>query len=144
MINLFLVATGGAAGAILRFLVTTLLKTYTYNTFYSTLVVNIIGSFLIGYLIYDGIHFYTHHATPKNKVGKYIRKMHLIHHVRDDVMFGPVTSSAAAAKQKAKTSGSTRDASKGYCDLLLICLRGMKSIFDSIFNINKSQVLNFT
>ena len=54
MINLFLVATGGAAGAILRFLVTTLLKTYTYNTFYSTLVVNIIGSFLIGYLISFG------------------------------------------------------------------------------------------
>jgi len=46
------------------------------------------ASFLVGYLLYDEIHFYTHHANPKTKIGKYLRKMHLIHHVRDDIMFG--------------------------------------------------------
>ena len=46
------------------------------------------SSFIIGYLMYDGAHFYTHHAKPKTRVGKYLRKMHLIHHVRDDIIFG--------------------------------------------------------
>lgn len=46
------------------------------------------ASFLIGYLLYDGIHYYTHHARPKHKLGKYLKKIHLIHHVHDDVMFG--------------------------------------------------------
>ena len=46
------------------------------------------AAFLIGYLLYDGIHYYTHHAKPKNKLGKYLRRVHLIHHVHDDVMFG--------------------------------------------------------
>lgn len=46
------------------------------------------AGFLIGYLCYDGIHYYTHHAKPKNKLGKYLRRIHLVHHVHDDVMFG--------------------------------------------------------
>ncbi len=54
MFNLILVASGGAAGAILRFCISHLLKYYFYSGFYSTLFVNIIGSFLIGYLISTG------------------------------------------------------------------------------------------
>jgi sterol desaturase/sphingolipid hydroxylase (fatty acid hydroxylase superfamily) len=46
------------------------------------------GGFLIGYLCYDGIHYYTHHAKPKNKVGKYLRRVHLVHHVHSDMMYG--------------------------------------------------------
>jgi len=46
------------------------------------------GGFLVGYLCYDGIHYYTHHGKPKNKIGKYLRKVHLVHHVHDDSMFG--------------------------------------------------------
>jgi len=46
------------------------------------------ASFLIGYLLYDGIHYYTHHARPKTKLGKYLKRIHLIHHVHDGVMFG--------------------------------------------------------
>jgi len=46
------------------------------------------AAFLIGYLLYDGIHYYTHHAKPKNALGKYLRRVHLVHHVHDDVMFG--------------------------------------------------------
>ena len=51
MINLFLVASGGATGAILRYSLSIFMKFYFYNSFYATLFVNIIGSFLIGYLI---------------------------------------------------------------------------------------------
>ncbi len=51
MLNLFLVASGGAAGALLRFLFGSLIRYYSYNSFYATLIINILGSFLIGYLI---------------------------------------------------------------------------------------------
>ena len=51
MFQFFLVFSGGAIGALCRFTFSNLLKTYLYNSFYSTLFVNILGSFLIGYLI---------------------------------------------------------------------------------------------
>ena len=46
------------------------------------------GGFLIGYLCYDGIHYFTHDGKPKSKIGKYLRKVHLVHHVHSDMMFG--------------------------------------------------------
>ena len=51
MLNIILVATGGAAGAILRYILTNLSKTVFMSSVYGTLTVNIIGCFLIGYLI---------------------------------------------------------------------------------------------
>ena len=51
MLNIILVATGGATGAILRYFLTNLNKTVFISSVYGTLTVNIIGSFLIGYLI---------------------------------------------------------------------------------------------
>ncbi|MFT4623667.1 MAG: dihydroceramide fatty acyl 2-hydroxylase [Myxococcota bacterium] len=35
-----------------------------------------------GYLAYDWMHYYTHHAIPKNRVGKFMRKFHIEHHFR--------------------------------------------------------------
>ncbi len=46
-----LVATGGALGAVLRYLLTLISKTLFVTSIYGTISVNIIGSFLIGYLI---------------------------------------------------------------------------------------------
>ena len=51
MFNLILVATGGALGAVLRYLLTNFSKTLFVSTIYGTISVNIIGSFLIGYFI---------------------------------------------------------------------------------------------
>ena len=51
MFNIILVATGGATGAILRFIFTNFSKTLFTSSIYGTLSVNILGSFLIGYLI---------------------------------------------------------------------------------------------
>ena len=51
MINLIFVATGGATGAILRYILTNLSKTIFTSSIYGTLTVNIIGCFLIGYLV---------------------------------------------------------------------------------------------
>ena len=36
--------------------------------------------FIIGYLIYDYIHYATHHFPMKNPVAKYLRRHHLKHH----------------------------------------------------------------
>jgi len=55
LFNLILVATGGATGAVLRFILTNLSKYLFASNVYGTLSVNILGSFLIGYLITSNI-----------------------------------------------------------------------------------------
>ena len=45
------VATGGATGAVLRYILTSFSKNLFTSSIYGTLSVNILGSFLIGYLI---------------------------------------------------------------------------------------------
>tara|TARA_Y100000590_G_scaffold343510_1_gene392514 strand:+ start:335 stop:709 length:375 start_codon:yes stop_codon:yes gene_type:complete len=49
--NLFLVAFGGALGASLRYATSLIFNNFFYYTFFGTLFVNILGSFLIGLLI---------------------------------------------------------------------------------------------
>lgn len=45
--------------------------------------------FVAGYLAYDMVHYYTHHATPTTKLGLTLRRLHLMHHFRDhDKGFG--------------------------------------------------------
>ena len=51
MFPIFLVASGGAVGALLRYLINLFAKTYVTQSFFITLCINIIGSFLIGYII---------------------------------------------------------------------------------------------
>tara|TARA_B100001029_G_scaffold163350_1_gene153397 strand:- start:714 stop:1082 length:369 start_codon:yes stop_codon:yes gene_type:complete len=51
LFNIFLVATGGAAGAVLRYILTNFSKNIFSSSIYGTFSVNILGSFLIGYLI---------------------------------------------------------------------------------------------
>ena len=50
-----LVATGGALGAALRYLLANIIKSFFISSIYGTVSVNIIGSFLIGYLISSDI-----------------------------------------------------------------------------------------
>jgi len=38
------------------------------------------GGFVVGYLAYDYIHFYTHFARPKTALGRGLRRRHLQHH----------------------------------------------------------------
>jgi sterol desaturase/sphingolipid hydroxylase (fatty acid hydroxylase superfamily) len=38
------------------------------------------GGFVIGYLAYDYVHFYTHFARPRTRVGRGLRRRHLQHH----------------------------------------------------------------
>ena len=38
------------------------------------------SGFIVGYLAYDYIHYYTHFARPKNAIGKALRRRHMMHH----------------------------------------------------------------
>ena len=55
MFNIILVATGGATGAVLRFILTNISKTLFESSIYGTISVNIIGSFFIGYFITSNV-----------------------------------------------------------------------------------------
>lgn len=41
--------------------------------------------FIVGYLIYDYIHYATHHFSMKSPVAKYLRRYHLKHHYSGEV-----------------------------------------------------------
>jgi dihydroceramide fatty acyl 2-hydroxylase len=40
--------------------------------------------FFAGYLAYDMIHYAVHHRRPKNRVGRWLRELHMRHHFEDD------------------------------------------------------------
>ena len=44
----------------------------------------IAAGFLFGYIIYDEIHYALHHHTPKTRLGKRLRELHMRHHFQDD------------------------------------------------------------
>jgi sterol desaturase/sphingolipid hydroxylase (fatty acid hydroxylase superfamily) len=41
------------------------------------------AGFVVGYLFYDGTHFYVHHFVPSTRWGKFLRRHHLTHHFAD-------------------------------------------------------------
>ncbi len=41
---------------------------------------SLFAGFMIGYMIYDYIHFATHHFTPRTKFGKFTKENHMKHH----------------------------------------------------------------
>jgi sterol desaturase/sphingolipid hydroxylase (fatty acid hydroxylase superfamily) len=36
--------------------------------------------FGVGYLLYDGIHYFTHHLPAKSRIGKFLKRYHMVHH----------------------------------------------------------------
>jgi dihydroceramide fatty acyl 2-hydroxylase len=41
------------------------------------------AGFTIGYLFYDGTHYYVHHFIPSTRWGKFLRRHHMTHHHAD-------------------------------------------------------------
>lgn len=41
------------------------------------------AGFIIGYVIYDEIHFHIHHRPPRTKIEATLRRLHMLHHFRD-------------------------------------------------------------
>jgi len=66
------------------------------------------AGFVIGYLFYDGTHYFVHHFVPTTRWGKLLRRHHLTHHHADhdggfgvstplwDVMFRSMPSKRSA------------------------------------------------
>ena len=46
---------------------------------------------LAGYIVYDMTHFYTHHAKPRTRWGKFLKAYHLAHHHRYSARMWGVT-----------------------------------------------------
>jgi sterol desaturase/sphingolipid hydroxylase (fatty acid hydroxylase superfamily) len=44
------------------------------------------AGFYLGYVLYDTVHFALHHATPKGRVGRRLRELHMRHHFEDDTV----------------------------------------------------------
>ncbi len=44
----------------------------------------VVAGFFIGYMIYDEMHYALHHHTPRSRVGKRMRELHMRHHFQDD------------------------------------------------------------
>ncbi|MET9550065.1 sterol desaturase family protein [Streptomyces sp. NPDC006627] len=42
------------------------------------------AGFLTGYLAYEMVHFHVHHHRPSTKLGRSLRRGHLLHHFQDD------------------------------------------------------------
>jgi dihydroceramide fatty acyl 2-hydroxylase len=42
------------------------------------------AGFFGGYLLYDMTHYHLHHHTPRTRVGKLVRELHMRHHFEDD------------------------------------------------------------
>ncbi len=42
-----------------------------------------LAGFITGYVIYDCVHFWTHHSQPRTKFGLFVRRLHMLHHFRD-------------------------------------------------------------
>ncbi len=50
------------------------------------------AGFVVGYLFYDGSHYYVHHFIPTGRWGKFLRRPHMTHHHADhDGGFGVST-----------------------------------------------------
>jgi dihydroceramide fatty acyl 2-hydroxylase len=43
----------------------------------------VLMGFILGYLSYDMVHYYVHHAEPKTRLGLTLRRLHMLHHFRD-------------------------------------------------------------
>ena len=42
-----------------------------------------LAGFMTGYVIYDCVHYWTHHGQPKSALGRHVRRLHMLHHFRD-------------------------------------------------------------
>ena len=42
-----------------------------------------LAGFITGYVIYDSVHYWTHHGKPKSRFAQQVRRLHMLHHFRD-------------------------------------------------------------
>jgi sterol desaturase/sphingolipid hydroxylase (fatty acid hydroxylase superfamily) len=60
-----------------------LFYTIFHFTFGDTFGMPFFCGFGLGYLMYDGVHYAVHHFKQTTRIGKYVKKHHMIHHHAD-------------------------------------------------------------
>ncbi|MBI1981133.1 MAG: sterol desaturase family protein [Methylocystis sp.] len=43
----------------------------------------VLAGFIAGYVIYDCVHYWTHHGQPKTDFARFVKRLHMLHHFRD-------------------------------------------------------------
>jgi sterol desaturase/sphingolipid hydroxylase (fatty acid hydroxylase superfamily) len=43
----------------------------------------VLAGFIAGYVIYDCVHYWTHHGQPTSDFGRLVKRLHMLHHFRD-------------------------------------------------------------
>jgi sterol desaturase/sphingolipid hydroxylase (fatty acid hydroxylase superfamily) len=59
-----------------------------FYVFFTSTLGRVVGEaffsgFVVGYLFYDGTHYYVHHFVPRTRWGKLLRRHHMTHHHAD-------------------------------------------------------------
>lgn len=52
----------------------------------------ILAGFMLGYLVYDCVHYWLHNGIPRSRFGRFLRKLHMRHHFHDETKGYGVTS----------------------------------------------------
>lgn len=72
------------------------------------------GGFVLGYMVYDLTHYWTHHFPARSRFGKLIKKHHMLHHFKEhdrrfgvsspawDVVFGTYAPTPVKPRSPAK------------------------------------------
>ncbi|HSO31788.1 MAG TPA: sterol desaturase family protein [Labilithrix sp.] len=54
-----------------------------YLLFGMTVTEPLFAGMVLGYLVYDGTHYAVHHFKPSTRVGRFIKRHHMLHHHMD-------------------------------------------------------------
>jgi dihydroceramide fatty acyl 2-hydroxylase len=58
----------------------------TQTLFGASFGLPILAGFISGYVIYDMVHYYVHHAEPKTTLGRFYQRFHLMHHFNEPAL----------------------------------------------------------
>ena len=56
----------------------------SFSALFGTIGEVMFAGYTFGYIVYDSIHYATHHFTMKSSVGKFMKEYHLRHHYGDE------------------------------------------------------------
>ena len=60
--------------------------------FPSNMIYGLAAGEVFGYVLYDMIHYYIHHATPKDNYFKDLKRYHMLHHYKQGTIGFGVSS----------------------------------------------------
>jgi sterol desaturase/sphingolipid hydroxylase (fatty acid hydroxylase superfamily) len=56
---------------------------FLFRALFGEAIHALFAGFVLGYVIYDTVHWYTHAGAPNNRFLKFLRREHLVHHFRE-------------------------------------------------------------